>query len=326
MSIPTRWRRNAVTLSMMALMGLMLSATGAAHADEFSTANTAPTVTTPAVSTPIQPDTGASDVAFSYSVVVGDAESLNDLSTVTVCLYLTTGGDSTCATPDPATDVSMTWTQSTDAFTIASGSLKEYWALGIETDSSTSPTLTGTSGTFTFKFTVSETMREGEWTAAVTATDGTAAAATDATATTTVSHYSAITTRVAQDFGTVASGLTGATSTASPTVISNGQTAYSATASDFSDGTYIFALKTDGATSVAPAPGEVTFDCEVASSFTEANATRVGSTSTQLSADQTTTGAPEDGSAIDTTCRLAHGGERPASIYSGTIVNAIGNG
>ena len=324
MSISTKWRRSAVTLSMMALMGLTISATGAAHADEFSTANTAPTVTTPALSTPMQPDTGASDAVYSYAVVVGDAESLNDLSTVTVCLYLTTGGDSTCATPDPTTDVSMTWTQTTNAFTMASGT-SAYWALGAEGNVSVSPTLTNTSGTFTFNFMVSEAMREGEWTAAVTATDVSAATGSDATATTTVNHYSAITTRVAQDFGTVAAGAAGAISTATPTVISNGRTTYSATASNFTDGTYAFTLKTDGATSVAPAAGEVTFDCEVASTFTEANAVRVGS-STLLSGDQTPTGAPEDGSDITNTCRLAHGGERPVSTYAATVVNAIGNG
>lgn len=324
MSIPTRWRRSAVTLSMMALMGLTLSATGAAHADEFTTGNTAPTVTTQGLSPTIQPDTGASEAVYEYSVLVGDAESLNDLNTVTVCLYLTTGGDSTCATPDPTTDVSMTWTQSTNAFTIANGS-GTYWALGTD-PISTSPTLTGVSGTFTFTFTVSEAMREGSWTAAVTATDKSAATATGSAATTTVNHYSSITTRTALDFGIVTAGLTGSTLTSSPTVTSNGQTTYNASATNFTAGAYTFTLKTDGATSVAPAAGQVTFDCQVASSFTEASAKRVGLTSTLLDATQTSTGTPESGSAVAHTCRLAHGGERPVGAYSGTIVTAIGNG
>lgn len=324
MSIPTRWRRSAVTLSMMALMGLTLSATGAAYADDFNTANTAPTVTTQALSPTIQPDTGASEAVYTYSVLVGDAESLNDLSTVTVCLYLTDGGDPTCASPDPTTDVLMTWTQSTDAFTMANGS-GTYWALGTD-PISTSPDLTGVSGTFTFRFTVSEAMREGSWTAAVTATDVSLATAAGSAATATVNHYSSITTRSAQNFGEIAPGLTGAERTASPTVTSNGQTTYSATATDFTSGDFAFTLKTDGATSVAPAAGQVTFDCQVASTFTEASATRVGSTSTLLSAAQTATGTPESGSAVDHTCRLAHGGERPVGAYSGTIVTAIGNG
>ncbi len=325
MSVSKSWRRVVVSMSLVALLGLTVSATGVAQADEFITGNTAPTVATPALSASIQPDAGASAVVYSYSVVVGDADTLNDLSTVTVCLYLTTGGDATCATPDPATDVKLTWTQSTNAFTIANGSTT-YWALGTAGDVSTAPTLTGTSGTYTFKFTVSEAMREGSWTAAVTADDGVATAA-DSAATGTVNHYSAITARVAQAFGTVTSGLlNGVVSTASPTVSSNGQTTYSATAGNFTDGTYTFTLKTDGLTSVAPAAGEVTFDCEVAATFTEASATRVGTTSTQLSATETTTGTVENGSTVANSCRLAHGGQRPVSAYSFVVVNAIGNG
>lgn len=321
------WRRLGVVASMVALLGLTVSAVGVASADEFAPTNSAPTVSTPTLSAPIQPDAGASDTVYSYSIVVGDADTLNDLSTVTVCLYLTTGGDSTCATPDPTTDVKLTWTQSSGAFAIDDGSVNDYWALGSGADVSSSPTLTDTSGTFTYKFTVSEATREGGWTAAVTATDTSAAAASDSTATTTVNHYSAITTRVSQDFGTLGTGLNnGVERTASPTVTANGQTTYSMTAGSFTDGTYTFTLKTDGLTSEAPAAGEVTFDCEVASTFTEGSAARVGSTSTQLSADQTATGTPEGGSAVDNSCRLAHGGQRPVSTYSFDVVNAVGNG
>lgn len=326
MSVLKSWRRVVVSMSMVALLGLTVTATGIAQADEFITGNTAPTVATPALSASIQPDTGASAVVYSYSVVVGDADTLNDLSTVTVCLYLTVGGDATCATPDPATDVQLTWTESTNAFTIANGSTT-YWALGTEGNVSTAPILTDTSGTYTFNFTVSEAMREGSWTAAVTATDVSAATASNSAATATVNHYSAITARVGQAYGTVTSGLgNGVVSTASPTVSSNGQTTYSATAGDFTDGTYTFTLKTDGLTSVAPAAGQVTFDCQVAATFTEASAFRVGSTSTLLSAAETSTGTIEDGSTVANSCRLAHGGERPVSTYSFVVVNAIGNG
>lgn len=324
MPIAFNWRRSAAVVSMLALLALVVSGAGMADADEFTTANTAPTVTAPSLSASIQPDAAASDVEYSYAVTVGDAESLNDLAAVTVCLYLTTGGDSTCATPDPATDVKLTWTQSTDAFTIDDGSTNDYWTNGT---GSTSPTLTGTSGTFTFTFTVSEATREGGWTALVTATDSSAATDTDGTATSTVQHYSAITTRVSQNFGTLAPGLAGAaTATASPTLTANGQTTYAMTAGDFTDGTYTFGLKTTGLTSEGPAAGEVSFDCEVASTFTEASATRVGATSTQVSASETPTGTPEGGSAVDNSCRLAHGGERPSSTYSFTVVNAVGNG
>ncbi len=321
------WRRFGAVVSIMALLGLTLSAAGVASADQFATTNSAPTVSSPTLSASIQPDAGPSDTVYSYSITVGDADTLNDLDTVAVCLYQTTVGDSTCATPDPTTDVKLTWTQSTNGFTIEDGSVNDYWALGTGADASVSPTLTGTSETFTFKFTVSEATREGGWTAAVTATDTSAASASDSAATTTVNHYSAITTRVSQDFGTLSAGLGGAgTSIASPTVTANGQTTYSMAAGDFTDGTYTFALKTTGLTSEGPAAGEVTFDCDVASTFTEGSSTRVLSTSTQLSAAETATGTAEDGAALDNACRLAHGGQRPVSTYSFTVVNAIGNG
>ena len=109
-------------------------------------------------------------------------------------------------------------------------------------------------------------------------------------------------------------------------MISNGQTALSATAGNFTNGTYTFTLLTTGLTSSAPAAGQVTFDCQVAASFTEASATRVGTTSTQLSANQTPTGTAENGTAVANSCRLAHGGQRPVGTYSFTVVNAIGNG
>jgi hypothetical protein len=318
-----RRSRLGALVGLGALVASLLTSVGVAYADEFNPENSAPTVSSPSAPASISPDSGASDSEYQYSVTVGDADTLNDLSTVTLCLYLTTGGDSTCATPDPATDVKFTWSQATNSFALDSGSVNAYWALGSTTPSS-APTLTDTSGIFTFSFTVSEAMREGGWTFAVTADDGDATAS-DSTATTTVNHYSAITTRVQQDFGTIAAG-SSASRTASPTVTSNGTTFYAMTAGDFSDGTYSFTLKTDGATSTTPSGGEVTFDCNRASAFDEASATRVGNTATTISASETTTGTVEGGVALDNACRLASGGQRPIGTYSVIAVNSVGNG
>ena len=318
-----KWRRTS--LITIALLGLTTATAGVAQADQFTQTNTAPTVASPVLSATIQPNAGASTAVYSYAVVVGDAETLNDLSTITVCLYLTTGGDSTCASPNPTSDVKLVWTQSTNTFSIVNGSANPYWVLGVSPNQSTAPALTGVSGTFTFKFKVSEAMREGGWTAAVTVDDGLATVSNSA-ATTTVLFYGAVTTRVSQNFGTVTPGLaTGVVSTASPTVTSNGQTTYSMTSGTFVNGSYNFTLET-GLPSAAPGVGEVSFDCQVASTFTEASATRVLSTSTQISAAQTPTGTPELGSAVDNSCRLAHGGQRPIGTYSFSVVNAVGNG
>jgi hypothetical protein len=315
-------------LVVVALVATLLSGVGVvtAGADTFSPANTTPTVSSPSLSATIQPDTGASETEYSYAVTVGDAETLNDLATVAVCLYNTAGGDATCATPDPATDVKLVWTASTGLFTVDDGSGNNYWANGASPAPS-APTLTGTNGLFTFTFTVSEAMREGGWTASVTATDTTGATATDASATTSVNHYSVITTRVSQDFGSFAAGLgAGGTSLASPTVTSNGPTTFGLTAGNFTDGANTFTLKTDGLTSVAPAAGQVTLDCMMGSTFTEGSATRVGSTSTLLSSARTSTGTAEAGTTEHNICRLAHGGQRPINTYSFTVINTVANG
>lgn len=307
-----------------------------AGAENFITANTAPTLASPAftmpgVQTAFEPDAAASDEIYTYAVTVGDAETLNDLDTVSACLYhslkedgVTVGeGDSTCTTINPQNTVKLTWTRSTNVFSISAGA-STFWALGTAANVSVAPTdLTLTSGVVTFKFTVSEAMREGTWKAAATATDITAATATDSTQTKLVNAYSAITARVQQTFGTLAAGAA-ATATASPTVTSNGATTVSLTGGNFVNGAYSFALLTTGLTSVAPAAGQVTYDCMTGGTFTEASATRVGSTATSLGT-ATSTGTAENGSAVGNTCRIKHGGQRPVGTYSFTVVNAITN-
>lgn len=307
-----------------------------AMADQFAVANTAPIVLSPSLTMPgsqtsFEPDAGSSDEVYAYGVTVGDAESLNDLNTVSVCLYhslkedgVTAGeGDSTCGTTNAQHTAKLTWTRSTNAFAISAGS-STLWALGTGVDASSAPAdLTATSGTLAFKFKVSEAMREGTWTAKVTATDTSAASATDSTPTKAVNAYSSITARTQKDFGTVATS--GApTATDSPTVVANGATAMSLTAGNFSDGTYSFTLKTDGATSVGPAAAQVTYDCNRAATFTESSATRIGSSATSLGT-ATSSGVAEGGTAVSNTCRIKHGGSKPVSTYSFTVVNAINN-
>jgi hypothetical protein len=314
---------------------MMLNA-GPASAEEFTPGNTAPTVSSPAFTMPggqtsFEPDAAESDEVYTYAVTVGDAETLNDLNTVDLCLYhslkedATAGeGDNTCALINRQNTVKLTWTRSTNAFSIsAAGS--NHWRLGSGGPNAPIPPadLTATSGTVTFKFKVSEAMREGTWTAKVTATDTSAASATDNTLTKTVTAYSSITTRSQQNFGPVTAN-TAATATTSPTVTSNGATTVSLTAGNFTNGTYTFALKTSGATSTDPAAAEVTFDCNTGGTFTEATATRIATTATSLGG-ATATGTAEGGSAVSNTCRLKHGGGRPVAAYTFTVVNAVSN-
>jgi hypothetical protein len=329
-----KFRFGSTMVLASALAGGLLPAP--AIADEFTVENSAPTVSSPALTMPgtqtaFEPDGGASDEVYAYGVTVGDAQTLNDLNTVAVCLYhslkedgSTAGeGDATCGSINPQNTVKLTWTRSTNAFSISAGS-STYWSLGSGTDASSAPAdLAATTGSLAFRFKVGEAMREGTWTAKVTATDTSAAAATDSTATKTVAAYSAITTRVSQNFGTVAA-TSGATATASPTVTANGATTVSLTAGNFTDGTYTFALKTDGATSTGPATGQVTFDCMAGGTFTEASATRIATAATSLGT-ATSTGTAEGGTAAANTCRIKHGGGRPVATYSFAVVNAVSN-
>lgn len=335
MSLTTVRRLAAATASAALWVGVL--GTSPAFADQFTTANNAPTLSSPAFTMPgaqtnFEPDGGASDEVYTYGVTVSDADTLNDLDTVSVCLYhslkedgLTLGeGDATCAAINPQNTVKLTWTRSTSTFAASTGT-STYWALGTGADASTAPAdLTATSGALAFKFTVSEAMREGTWTAKVTATDTSAAAATNSAVTEGVNGYSSITARTQKSFGAALAANTGSNSTDSPTIIANGATTKSLTAGDFTDGTYTFALKTDGLTSVGPAAGQVTFDCNRASTFTEASATRVGSTATSLGS-ATASGVAEGGTAVDNTCRLMHGGGRPVGTYAFTVVNAVAN-
>lgn len=329
----------ALITTMLAALAIVALPVTPAHADEFTPSNSTPTVSSPAFTMPdaqtaFEPDAGASDEVYAYGVTVGDADTLNDLDTVVVCLYhslhedgSTAGeGDDTCTTIDPKNTVKLTWTRSTEAFAISAGA-STYWALGSGADASSAPAdLAATSGSLSFKFTVSEAMREGTWTAKVTATDTSAAAATDSTVTDTVSAYSSITARTQKDFGAALAANTGATATDSPTVISNGKTTISLTSGDFSDGTYSFTLKTDGLTSAGPAAGEVTYDCMAGGTFTEADAIRIAASATSLGTSSgTSTGTAEGGSAVDNACRLQHGGQRPVSTYSFTVVNTVVN-
>lgn len=331
----SRWVAVAVTVA--SAIGVV--SVSPARADQFAPANSTPTVSSPAFTMPgaqtvFEPDAGASDEVYAYGVTVGDADTLNDLDTVVVCLYhslledgTTAGeGDNTCTTIDPKNTVKLTWTRSTNAFAVSAGA-STYWALGTGADASSAPAdLTLTSGSLSFKFKVSEAMREGTWTAKVTATDASAATAVDSAVTKAVAAYSSITARTQKDFGAALAANTGAEATDSPTVISNGKTTISLTSGDFTDGTYSFALKTDGATSVAPAAGQVTYDCIAGATFTEASATRIAASATSLSASSgTSTGTAEGGSAVSNTCRLKHGGQRPVSTYSFTVVNTVVN-
>lgn len=312
----------AASLLMVLTMIYVLAPQGSAGADSFTPENSTPSISSPSLSATISPDAGASDTEYSYSVQVTDNDTLADLSTVSVCLYHSSEGDSGCSSLNPANTVKLLWTGSTGQFSIDDGT-GSYWTLG----TATAPTSLGdTAGTFTFPFKVSEATRQGTWTAAVTVQDGSNATATDSTPTSTVNHYAAITARASVDFGTLAADTPNPVA-ANPTVTSNGPTDYSMTAGDFSGPSESsFTLVTTGAAGdTARNAGEVTFDCSLGASYDTANDVRVGASATSLGT-VTSTGTAEDGETQSNTCQVVHGGGKPIGTYTFGVINSVAAG
>ncbi len=222
---------------------------------------------------------------------------------------------------EPKNEVLLQWDH-TAGFSIDSGG-GNYWALGTGSDASSVPAdLTATSGVFTFKFAVSEAMRNGTWAVLAHAQDMDHVEAFDSSTTATVDSYSRIATRTQKNFGAIAAGSSNF-KTDIPNVMANGKTTLSLTASDFVSGSNTFQL-VGGSPSAPPSDHEVTFDCSQTLVFVEQGATRVQSTATSLGT-LTTTGLAEDGQVRSNACRIEHGGGNPYGTYSATIVNTVIN-
>lgn len=313
--------------------GLVVRPVGA---DDFEPENHTPALTDPALVLPggqvaIEPDAGASDEVYGFEVTVADDESLADLAAVTLCWHHSThedgespgDGDPTCTDLDPRHTVRMSWTPADGTFALEAGG-STHWELATGDDASSAPSdLDALSGTVTFRFRVSEAMREGTWTVVATVEDTSGTSDSDSTVTATVAPYSAITMRAPQSFGSVAA-LTPVTATDTPVVVANGATRLSLQAGAATSPSGTFQLLADGPTSSLPGTGELTLDCNLAGSFTEGTATRIGSTPTDLGI-ATATGTPEGGVAVPNTCRLLHGGGRPVDVYDLTVVNTVTN-
>lgn len=321
----TRTRR--VTAS---LTGAGLVATGfvgllaqPVAADTFLPGNLAPTIGAVVASANAAPAEGGS-APITVAVSVVDLNSLNDLSTIVVCAYFT-GGDSTCATPNPANNVRMTYTVagnvSSSSFAIAGGT-SSTWSLDGSTALSSG---LATLGTATFRFKVGEVAREGNWRYNVTVTDRTGATANQDSvlSTTAVAWYGEFTSAGIKAFGTIALGGS-ADVTKAHTVQANGGSKinYSTTSTwaTANPGTPTLTLDTDGL------PGDQAFSYACSSgttvSLTPTYITTSASAPTGLTSIKGT-GTAEGGEATDDACRVYLGTAAPSALVTGEVTMAI---
>lgn len=294
-------------------------------ADTFLPGNLAPTIGAVVASANAAPAQGGS-TAITVAVPVTDLNSLDDLNTVVVCAYHSTAGDATCATPNPAHTVKMTYTVagnvSTSAFSISSGGSTSWALSGSTALSSGSATL----GTATFGFKVGEVAREGTWRYKVTVADQSGAGESQdlGLSNTAVAWYGEFTSAGIKEFGTITQG-SFADMTKAHTVQANGGSKinYSTTATwaSANPGAGTLALDVDG----TPGSRAFSYACNGGNAVNAVTHTYI-TTSAGAPAGLTSikgTGTAEGGEATDDACRVYLGTAAPSALVTGTVTMAI---
>lgn len=320
-------------IGTVALVAVGVAALGAgpAAADDFVPENTAPTVditsTTGAISAS---PTLTGSTAQTLAVDVGDADTLSDLNTVELCMYLTGVGDSTCASTDTTNAVKITWTRSTDTFAISPNS-STTWGLSGPVSGYVD---TGLSMSMQFKFKVGAVARAGDWTVKVTATDNAAESTNDSAADVmSVNYFGAVTSqRASQSWTSVAAGA-GAAQTklnvSDGSLLANGASDVSMSQS----AAFSMITPTVATASIAAGnpgdpvnAGEVALDCKPAATYSDSGAIRLSTTPESFQANVLTTGTSESGNtSLVNSCQLTSGGGLPVGTYSAAVVIGIGN-
>lgn len=303
--------------------GVMVGMAAPASADDYTPGNSTPTVNITAVPATMQPAAEGGSATYTVEADVGDADTLLDLNTVTLCLYRTGVGDDTCATTDPQNTAKLVWTRATDTFAMTSGA-STFWA----NDASVSNYVaTAVSMSMDFKFKISEATLQGGWTAKVIAADGTATPE-DTDAGITTNYYGNVdTNRATQSFGTIASGGSALKENISDgTLQVNGSTDIFYAVANFTDGTTtatnMQATSTDVA--VPPTATKFAYDCKDAVTFGESGAFRVAGTATEIDSGVLSGGTAEGGStATVASCRLSSGGQLPVASYSAAVTVTV---
>lgn len=328
--------------------GMAVFAASPSQAEEFDPTNIAPTVTSVTDTLAMSPDQAIGDAVYTIAATVGDANSLQDLNTVTVCLYNQAQGVSTCgdADHDARDTVLMTWTRSTDTFTIdatTGGADASNWNLGHTTSADDSEasnvaanysysafTGTNTSMNMLFTFRTSEVAKEGtNWGVLVTADDGDTTGTASDTAGYTVAHYARVATqRSAVDWNTVvAETKTASSNVNAGTFIANGGTDLQMSVTTYTDGTTTLANAGGSPDDALTADRQFALDVDLDDTYNAgANDFRLSSSLTDIETAVLTAGTTEAGD--NSTLhgfQFQHGGAVPRSgtPYTATVLVGV---
>jgi len=326
-----------VALVLALMPAVALADTGGTSSGQFQVGNSDPanvsvelwtTGGTPATTTSMTPQ-----VEYNAKVYVEDANSLDDLNTVTVRVFYDSNGtyasgDETGAA-NTQTLAILTWTNATPNTWTADPSASTTWT--IEDGSCVEPTLTGTSGTFEFHFkpgkVATETAGSDKWHLYASADDGGGTPSTDTDENKTMNWFGEITVNTASvDWGILSAGDDFGDTTKetgiSVTYLSNG--AYDeqiASSSQWTGSSHNADLETTGS------PAENEFSLKAYDADTLVSAVLIDASPTYTTIDDTGTLTGESGDTVATnTLWLKLGAPFASDTYSGTIYYQIYDG
>lgn len=346
MSNKRKLNRSGAVLATGALLGASLVAgvTGTASAEEFDPANAAPTVSIDTSTLTMSPDSGVGDNIYTIAATVGDANSLLDLNTVTLCLYKVgapNAGDASCATQDPQSTAKITWTRSIDEFDVdaSSGTESSNWELGTGGDAEPSTnnasysysaySASGTSMTMQYRFRVSDVATEGtDWAVRVVAADGDTTTTANDTTGFSVNWYGRVATqRSGYDWAEVT---TGSSSTANAlsagTIVTNGGSDVQMSTSTFTDGTTSLANALGTTNTAVSTDREFAIDVDPGATYDGTGTSRLIGSLADVETGDLTSGTVEAGSTGSTqSFKLWLGNSVPRSgtPYTGTVTVGV---
>lgn len=329
-------RRIAAQCAAAALIagGMTAAVALPAQADTFLSNNT-PTVSVPDDSTGFTLASGSGSTTKVVPVTVTDLDGMNDITSVRACLYMA-GGDSTCATPDPQTDMALTFTNSETAstqsasFTLDSSSpVNVNWA---NDTSVLSAVYNGaaTSMTLNFRIRPSAVASIGNWNLRVVAIDDQAAQGTynpgNASWVPAMPYYQAISSsRSSQNYGSISDGGNAAAENVTTgTLTTNATSVVNFLAGDFTGPGTTLTNANEALVATAPGANEYALACNAGTTYNATTPVSVQSSATSTLTGQATAGTVEAGEAASVnSCRLTNGGSTVPGSYTGTVTLTV---
>ncbi|MDP3972274.1 MAG: hypothetical protein Q8P61_05090 [Candidatus Nanopelagicales bacterium] len=309
-----------------------------AQADTF-TPNNQPTVAVQADAVDFVWSAGSAFDAKTIVVAIGDGDTLDDISDVVICLYKT-GGDSTCAAPDPQTNMEVTWTNTDVADTQADGFVNTVsspvnvnWAITGELSAVYNPAAFSTELLLSVAPSVVAT--EGDWNIKATITDRAATPSTNThdpgntVWTPNMPYFSGQTQRPGVAWGQITTLETTGIGTAysqnqssGSDVVTNATSTLNFEAGNFSGGAGSDMTNLEGVLIDAdPAAGQYTLACGMGDTYNDATSKALILTSASgMGATEATGGTVEAGvTPSNTSCRLTSGGSDLRREVTGTV-------